>query len=89
MYLRFSHFIVAGLFPSQFIEPLFNGMSNELVMLIFEASWWLYCWDFNFYELFVFFKTPTHLIGVSKHVFCRFKPQGQFDNLEAVTKEVK
>jgi hypothetical protein len=46
-----------------------------------------YCWYFNFHELFVFFKTPPHLISFSKHL--DLNPQGQFDNLEAVTKEVK
>ena len=39
----FSHFIKAGSFPiSQFIAPAFNGMSNELVMLLNEGFWWLH-----------------------------------------------
>ncbi|TEB40820.1 Fe-S oxidoreductase, partial [Flavobacterium circumlabens] len=39
----FSHFHKAGSFPvSQFIAPLFNGMSNELVMLLSEVFWWLH-----------------------------------------------
>jgi hypothetical protein len=33
----FSHFIKAGSYPiSQFIAPLFNGMSNETVMILLK-----------------------------------------------------
>jgi hypothetical protein len=42
--------------------------------------------DFNFMNYLYFSK--HHILLFSKHVFCRFNPQGQFDNLEAVTKEV-
>jgi hypothetical protein len=48
-----------------------------------------YCWYFNFYELFVFFKTPHILLAFPNTYFADLNPQGQFDNLEAVTKEVK
>jgi hypothetical protein len=45
-----------------------------------------YYWDFNFYELFVFSKHP-HLISFPNTYFADLNPQGQFDNLEAATKE--
>jgi hypothetical protein len=35
----YGHFIKAGSFPV-FIEPIFNGLSNELVMLLSEGFWW-------------------------------------------------
>ena len=39
----YSHFIKAGSFPiSQFIAPMFDGVSNELVMLLSELFWWLH-----------------------------------------------
>ena len=74
----FSHFIKAGSFPvSQFIEPLFNGMSNELVMLLSEIFWWLHITGyFDFYELSVFFKTLTYIISISKYLFCESKSSG-------------
>jgi hypothetical protein len=63
----FSFYSSRFSFFSQFIEPLFNGMSNELVMLILRHLG-------GYYRILIFmnylvFKTPTHLIGVSKHVF--------------------
>ena len=87
----FSHFIVAGSFPiSQFIEPLFNGMSNELVMLIFEASWWLHIIGILIFMNYLYFSKHLHiLLAFPNTYFADLNPQGQFDNLEAVTKEVK
>ena len=41
--LGFGHYERAGAFPiSQFIEPLFNGMSESKVMLIERSIWWLH-----------------------------------------------
>ncbi|NGY37985.1 (Fe-S)-binding protein [Flavobacterium sp. XN-5] len=87
----FSHFIQAGSFPiSQFIEPLFNGMSNELVMLIFEASWWLHIIGILVFMNYLYFSKHLHiLLAFPNTYFADLNPLGQFNNLEEVTKEVK
>jgi hypothetical protein len=46
-----------------------------------------YCY-FNFHELLVFSK-HLHILAFPNTYFADLNPQGQFDNLEAVTKEVK
>ena len=87
----FSHFIKAGSFPiSQFIEPIFNGMSNELVMLLSEAFWWLHIIGILIFMNYLYFSKHLHiLLAFPNTYFANLKPQGQFDNLSSVTNEVK
>ncbi|WP_367769288.1 (Fe-S)-binding protein [Flavobacterium sp. WC2421] len=87
----FSHFIQAGSFPiSQFIEPLFNGMSNEFVMLLTEIFWWLHIVGILVFMNYLYFSKHLHiLLAFPNTYFANLKPLGQFDNLEAVTTEVK
>lgn len=87
----FSHFIKAGSFPiSQFIESIFNGMSNELVMLLSEAFWWLHIVGILIFMNYLYFSKHLHiLLAFPNTYFANLKPQGQFDNLSSVTNEVK
>lgn len=87
----FSHFHKAGSFPvSQFIAPVFNGMSNELVGLLFEAFWWLHIAGILVFMNYLYFSKHLHiLLAFPNTYFANLKPEGQFDNLESVTKEVK
>nr|WP_315221925.1 (Fe-S)-binding protein [uncultured Flavobacterium sp.] len=87
----FSHFDKAGSFPvSQFIAPIFNGMSNELVMLLSEVFWWLHIAGILVFMNYLYFSKHLHiLLAFPNTYFANLKPQGQFDNLASVTKEVK
>ncbi|WP_026707315.1 (Fe-S)-binding protein [Flavobacterium frigidarium] len=87
----FSHFIKAGSFPiSQFIEPIFNGMPNETVMLLTEVFWWLHIVGILIFMNYLYFSKHLHiLLAFPNTYFANLDPQGEFDNLEAVTKEVK
>ncbi|HSD08456.1 (Fe-S)-binding protein [Flavobacterium sp.] len=87
----FSHFIKAGSFPiSQFIAPVFNGMSNELVMLLNEGFWWLHIVGILVFMNYLYFSKHLHiLLAFPNTYFANLKPQGQFDNVASVTAEVK
>nr|WP_315133033.1 (Fe-S)-binding protein [uncultured Flavobacterium sp.] len=87
----FSHFVKAGAFPvSQFIEPIFNGISNELVMLLSEIFWWLHIVGILVFMNYLYFSKHLHiLLAFPNTYFANLNPQGQFDNLESVTNEVK
>lgn len=87
----FSHFIQAGSFPiSQFIEPLFNGLSNELVMLLSELFWWLHIIGILVFMNYLYFSKHLHiLLAFPNTYFANLNPEGQFDNLASVTNEVK
>lgn len=81
----------AGTFPvSQFIAPIFNGLSNELVILLFEVFWWLHIVGILIFMNYLYFSKHLHiLLAFPNTYFANLKPEGQFDNLESVTKEVK
>ncbi|MBF4487495.1 MULTISPECIES: (Fe-S)-binding protein [unclassified Flavobacterium] len=87
----FSHFHKAGSFPiSQFIAPMFNGVSNELVGLLFEVFWWLHIAGILVFMNYLYFSKHLHiLLAFPNTYFANLKPEGQFDNLASVTKEVK
>jgi heterodisulfide reductase subunit C len=87
----YSHFIKAGSFPiSQFIEPLFNGMSNELVMLLSELFWWIHIVGILVFMNYLYFSKHLHiLLAFPNTYFANLNPEGQFDNLASVTNEVK
>jgi heterodisulfide reductase subunit C len=81
----------AGSFPvSQFIAPIFNGMSNELVVLLFEVFWWLHIAGILVFMNYLYFSKHLHiLLAFPNTYFADLNPKGKFDNLESVTKEVK
>ncbi|MBB4802469.1 heterodisulfide reductase subunit C [Flavobacterium nitrogenifigens] len=81
----------AGSFPiSQFIAPIFNGMSNELVVLLFEVFWWLHIAGILVFMNYLYFSKHLHiLLAFPNTYFANLKPEGQFDNLASVTNEVK
>ena len=87
----FSHFVKAGFYPvSQFIEPVFNGLSNELVMVLYEIFWWLHIAGILLFMNYLYFSKHLHiLLAFPNTYFADLHPQGQFDNLASVTKEVK
>jgi heterodisulfide reductase subunit C len=87
----FSHFHKAGTFPvSQFIAPMFNGMSNELVMMLFEVFWWIHIAGILVFMNYLYFSKHLHiLLAFPNTYFADLNPKGKFDNLESVTKEVK
>lgn len=87
----YSHFIKAGSFPvSQFIAPIFNGMPNQLVMLLSEAFWWLHITGILIFMNYLYFSKHLHiLLAFPNTYFADLNPKGKFDNLASVTKEVK
>jgi heterodisulfide reductase subunit C len=87
----FSHFIKAGSFPvSQFIEPLFNGVSSEFVMLLNTLFWWLHIIGILIFMNYLYFSKHLHiLLAFPNTYFADLNPKGQLDNLESVTNEVK
>lgn len=89
--LGVSHYSQAGAFPvSQFIAPIFNGISENIVVLIERAAWWLHIVGILIFLNYLYFSKHLHiLLAFPNTYFANLKPQGEFDNLESVTKEVK
>ena len=87
----FGHYSQVGSFPiSQFIAPIFNGLSESLVMMIERAVWWLHITGILIFLNYLYFSKHLHiLLAFPNTYFANLNSLGQFDNLESVTKEVK
>jgi hypothetical protein len=77
---RFSHFIKSRFISISSIEPIFNGMSNELVMLLTEVFFGgCILWNLNLHELLVS-KHLHILLAFPNTYFADLNPLGEFDN---------
>jgi len=82
---------IVGSFPvSQFIAPLFENLSISTLILIERTAWWIHILGILVFLNYLYYSKHLHiLLAFPNTYFARLKPQGQFDNLEAVTNEVK
>jgi len=87
----FGHYEKAGAFPvSQFIAPIFNGMNNQMVMLLERAFWWIHISGILIFLNYLYFSKHLHiLLAFPNTYYADLNPKGKFDNLESVTNEVK
>jgi heterodisulfide reductase subunit C len=87
----YMHFASAGSFPiSQYIALLFEGLPNATVYVIERAAWWLHIAGILVFLNYLYFSKHLHiLLAFPNTYFADLNPKGQFENVEAVTKEVK
>ena len=85
-----DHYIKAGAYPvSQYIAPLFEGMSQGTLLIVERAAWWLHILGILVFLNYLYFSKHLHiLLAFPNTYYANLKPQGQFDNLETVTNEV-
>ncbi|NAY91255.1 4Fe-4S dicluster domain-containing protein [Muricauda sp. JGD-17] len=86
-----EHYAEAGAFPvSQVIVPLFDGLSTSTLILIERIAWWLHILGILAFLNYLYYSKHLHiLLAFPNTYYGKIKPQGEFDNLEAVTNEVK
>ncbi len=86
-----EHYSEAGSFPvSQFIAPLFDGMSQATLIAVERSAWWLHILGILFFLNYLYFSKHLHILLAFPNTFYgKLKPNGQFSNVEAVTNEVK
>lgn len=82
---------IAGSFPiSQYLLPLFDGMSNATLIIIERTAWWLHIIGILFFLNYLYYSKHLHILLAFPNVYLsKLTVPGQFDNLEAVTNEVK
>lgn len=87
----YSHYVLAGSFPvSNFISPIFNGLNLETVALIERICWWGHIIGVMFFMNYLYYSKHLHIfLAFPNTYYADLNPQGQFDNLESVTKEVQ
>jgi heterodisulfide reductase subunit C len=82
---------ITGSFPiSQFLLPIFDGMSNATLIVIERAAWWLHILGILFFLNYLYYSKHLHILLAFPNVyFSKLQPQGEFNNLQSVTDEVK
>ncbi len=82
---------IMGSFPvSQYLLPLLDGLSNASLIIIERAAWWLHILGILFFLNYLYYSKHLHIILAFPNVYLsKLTPQGEFDNLEAVKKEVE
>ena len=89
--LGIGHYNQAGSFPiSQFIAPMFNGMSEGLVVIVERAAWWLHIAGILVFLNYLYFSKHLHILLAFPNTFyADLNAKGKLNNLESVTNEVK
>ncbi len=89
--LGIGHYNKAGSFPiSQFIAPIFNGMSEGLVVVVERAAWWLHIAGILVFLNYLYYSKHLHILLAFPNTFyADLNAKGKLNNLESVTNEVK
>ncbi|WP_053991159.1 (Fe-S)-binding protein [Mangrovimonas sp. TPBH4] len=86
----FQNDLQSGNVISQFIAPLFSGASKGTLYVIERSAWWLHILGILVFLNYLYFSKHLHiLLAFPNTYFGKVKPKGEFNNLEAVTNEVK
>ena len=88
---EYSYYLQAGSFPiSGLIAPLFDGMSVSSVVAIERTAWWLHIGGILFFLNYLYYSKHLHiLLAFPNTYYANLNPKGKFENIEAVTNEVK
>ncbi|WP_283641901.1 (Fe-S)-binding protein [Croceibacter atlanticus] len=86
-----DHYAKAGTFPiSQFLLPIFDGLSTSTLIIIERTAWWLHIVGILIFLNYLYYSKHLHiLLAFPNTYFAKLSPKGEFNNLEAVTNEVK
>lgn len=82
---------IVGSFPiSQFLVPLIDGLSISTLIIVERTAWWLHILGILFFLNYLYYSKHLHiLLAFPNTYYAKLKPQGEFDNLDAVKKEVE
>lgn len=82
---------IAGSFPvSQYLLPLFEGMSTASLIIVERTAWWLHIIGILIFLNYLYYSKHLHILLAFPNVFLsKLSPKGEFDNLQSVTNEVK
>lgn len=93
--LQYGHYAkasgIVGAFPiSDFIRPVFEGLTASTLVIIERSAWWLHIIGILFFLNYLYYSKHLHIILAFPNTYLeKLTLQGKFDNLEAVTKEVE
>lgn len=90
---RIGHeaYVEAGVYPvSQFIAPLFEGMSESALIALERGTWWAHILGIFFFLNYLYYSKHLHILLAFPNVYySNLEEKGKFRNLDSVTNEVK
>lgn len=86
-----DHYVQAGAYPvSQFIAPLFAGMSDGGLVMLERFTWWFHIVGILAFLNYLVISKHFHIILSFPNVwYSNLREKGGFTNMESVTNEVK
>ncbi len=82
--------INSGNIISQWLTPLFSGLSDTTLHFIERTTWWLHIIGILCFLNYLYFSKHLHiLLAFPNTYFANLQPKGQFKNNPTVTKEVE
>ena len=82
------NYIKAGSFPvSQFMAPLFDGLSSNVVLIIERTAWWLHITGILCFLNYLYYSKHLHiLLAFPNTYFANIEAKGKFSNLKSETR---
>ncbi len=81
--------LYSGNLISQYLTPLFDGLSESSLHIIERTAWWMHILGILVFLNYLYFSKHLHiLLAFPNTYYGNLNPKGQFSNNEAVTKEV-
>lgn len=81
--------MASGNVISQFIAPIFSGMSEGALHMIERSAWWIHILGILVFLNYLYYSKHLHILLAFPNTFyASVKPKGVMNNVEAVTKEV-
>ncbi len=86
-----AHYINAGSFPiSGIIAPMFDGWSVDALIAYERGAWWFHILGILAFLNYIPYSKHFHIfLAFPNTYYSNLKPKGQFENNQAVLKEVK
>lgn len=86
-----EHYTQVGDFPiSRHLMGLFDGMSDSSLIMLERGTWWFHIIGIFAFLNYLPYSKHFHILLAFPNVFySKLTPKGQFDNMQAVKKEVE
>jgi heterodisulfide reductase subunit C len=86
-----AQYFEAGAFPiSQFLSSLLMPLGESSLIIIERSAWWLHIVGILIFLNYLYYSKHLHiLLAFPNTWYADLNPQGQMDNMESVTNEVK
>ena len=91
----YGHYVHEGMQPMRFLVsqaliPLYDGLSENQLVLVERGAWWLHIIGIMGFAIYVTYSKHLHIFLAFPNVyFTRLKPAGEMNNMPSITKEVQ